>query len=100
MHSGHRIAGLILCALLSIAGSVARADLAQDWYSGAAPTPFFTTGGAMPAQQLKFGHPAPPASLMTPQWQALLRRIDTVSGHKLQFKEYGAGTLIGNGIDA
>jgi TRAP-type C4-dicarboxylate transport system substrate-binding protein len=72
----------------------ARADVAADWLAGklAGSSPVSYAG---PAKELKFAHPAPPASLIPPVWQASIARLAAASGQKLLFKEYGAGTLIG-----
>ncbi len=45
--------------------------------------------------ELKFGHPAPPASIVPPIWRQALENVSTATGGELAFKEYGAGSLIG-----
>lgn len=84
---------LALAITAAVASPVALADLATDWVAGRIPTPAVSYTG--PAQELKFGHPAPPASIVPPVWRAGLERVAAATNRKLLFKEYGAGTLIG-----
>ena len=87
----------ILTALVSLlactGASLAHADVVADWLASKLPAPPVTYSG--PAQELKFGHPAPPASIVPPLWRAGIERVAAVTNKKLLFKEYGAGTLIG-----
>lgn len=78
--------------LAAMAAANAWADTAQDWIAAPAKP---TTTYAGPVIQAKFGHPAPPASLMTPLWRLALDKVAEATNHKLQFKEYGGGTLLG-----
>lgn len=86
---------LLLAGICLMAASPARADLVDDWLAGnvATSTPKATTTGD--PTELKFGHPAPPASLVPPIWRAALENVARMTNGTLAFKEYGAGTLIG-----
>lgn len=84
----------VVCGLLALPSAV-RADLVADWLAGkplGAATPITYAG---PPAELKFGHPAPPVSVVPPVWRASIDRLAIVTNRKLLFKEYGAGTLIG-----
>lgn len=84
-----------VAALLALAPIAAYADMAADWLamkdiSGPAK---LTYNG--PVIDAKFGHPAPPVSVAVPVWQATIKRLNALTNGKLNFKEYGGGTLLG-----
>ena len=89
-----RIAELLLAATLLAAHAPARADLVDDWLTAkVAPGMPITYVGA--PFEAKFGHPAPPTSLLPPVWQKSIDRIAALSKGKLMVKQQGAGTLLG-----
>lgn len=79
-------------ALAACAAFSSHADVASDWFAGKGATPSTYAGAPIEA---KFGHPAPPTSVLAPVWQKTFGRISSQTGGKLLVKEYGAGTLIG-----
>lgn len=84
-----------VAALIALAPLVARADMASDWLTLkdiAGPAKLTYNG---PVIDAKFGHPAPPVSAAVPGWQAAIKRINALTNGKLNFKEYGGGTLLG-----
>ena len=89
-----RIAASIVGAAILAAHLPARADLVDDWLAAkAAPGAPPTFAG--PPFEAKFGHPAPPTSLLPPVWQKAFARMAKLSNGKLMIKEQGAGTLLG-----
>jgi TRAP-type C4-dicarboxylate transport system substrate-binding protein len=89
-----RIAALILGTALLSSTFPASADLVDDWLAAkAGPGAPITYAGA--PFEAKFGHPAPPTSLLPPVWQKSIDRIGTLSKGKLMIKQQGAGTLLG-----
>ena len=89
-----RSAATILGAALLAAHLPARADLVDDWLA-AKTAPGAPTTFAGPPFEAKFGHPAPPTSLLPPVWQKAFARMAKLSNGKLIIKEQGAGTLLG-----
>jgi len=84
---------LVLGALL-LACQAANADSIDDWLAGKpSPGAQVTYSGA--PIEAKFGHPAPPTSLLPPVWQKSFDRLAAVSKGKLTVKQHGAGTLLG-----
>ena len=85
---------LILGAAILVSNMPARADLVEDWLAARTGTgaPVAYAGAPFEA---KFGHPAPPTSLLPPVWQKAFARMAKLSNGKLMIKEQGAGTLLG-----
>jgi TRAP-type C4-dicarboxylate transport system substrate-binding protein len=86
---------LLLTGFCLLATSVAQADLVDDWMAGNAKTSAPAVNSTGPVQELKFAHPAPPASLVPPIWRKGLENVAKATNGQLSFKEYGAGTLLG-----
>ena len=93
MNMGASAVRVMMVVAMVVGSGSARADLVADWIGGKLSAPAISYAG--PAQELKFGHPAPPASVVPPVWRAGIERIAASTNRKLLFKEYGAGTLIG-----
>ncbi len=89
-----RFAAPILGAAILAAHLPVRADLVDDWLAAKAGTGAPATY-AGPPFEAKFGHPAPPTSLLPPVWQKAFARMAKLSNGKLMIKEQGAGTLLG-----
>ncbi len=83
---------LLLAGICLAVPGVARADLVEDWMAGKTVTAPSGSSGAM--TELKFGHPAPPASIVPPIWRQALENVSTATGGELAFKEYGAGSML------
>ena len=80
--------------LVAYAG-LASADMIDDWlaHKNAALEPAVSyTGDPF---ELKFSHPAPPASVVPPVWQATFDWLSEATNGKLTFKQFGAGALVG-----
>jgi TRAP-type C4-dicarboxylate transport system substrate-binding protein len=82
----------IALALVACSAMTAHADVVDDWFGANGVKPVAYSGGPVEA---KFGHPAPPTSLLPPVWQKTFERMSKLSNGKLLVKQYGAGTLIG-----
>lgn len=80
----------LLLSLLQPAS--AQPDLVQDWMNKPLKPQSSYNG---PVIEAKFGHPAPPSSILTPMWQMGLRKLGEATNQKIVFKEYGGGTLLG-----
>ena len=89
-----RAIALILGAAILVLNMPARADLVEDWLAARAGTGAPVTYAGAPFEA-KFGHPAPPTSLLPPVWQKAFARMAKLSNGKLMIKEQGAGTLLG-----
>ena len=89
-----RTIALILGAAILVSNMPARADLVEDWLAARAGTGAPVTYAGAPFEA-KFGHPAPPTSLLPPVWQKAFARMAKLSNGKLMIKEQGAGTLLG-----
>lgn len=89
-----RIAAPFLGAAILTAHLPARADLVDDWLAAKAAPGAPTSFTGVPFEA-KFGHPAPPTSLLPPVWQKAFARVAKLSNGKLMIKEQGAGTLLG-----
>ena len=89
-----RAIALILGAAILVSNMPARADLVEDWLAARAGTGAPVTYAGAPFEA-KFGHPAPPTSLLPPVWQKAFARMAKLSNGKLMIKEQGAGTLLG-----
>ena len=85
---------LILGAAILVSNMPARADLVEDWLAARSGTGAPVTYAGAPFEA-KFGHPAPPTSLLPPVWQKAFARMAKLSNGKLMIKEQGAGTLLG-----
>ena len=72
----------------------ASADMVDDWlgHSLAGLEPAITYDGA--PFELKFSHPAPPASIVPPVWQQTFDWLTEATNGKLAFKQFGGGTLV------
>ena len=84
------------CFIALLAGvsqlASAQTNPARDWLT----TPLEPRGHyGGPTIEAKFGHPAPPSSVMAPVWQMGLKKVAEATHQKLLFKEYGGGTLLG-----
>jgi TRAP-type transport system periplasmic protein len=84
-----------VAALFALAPLAAHADMATDWLAANDIKDPPKIGYTGPVIDGKFGHPAPPVSIAVPIWQSALKRLSLITNGKLNFKEYGAGTLIG-----
>ncbi len=73
----------------------ASADLIDDWLAHKASglEPAITYDGK--PFELKFSHPAPPASIVPPVWQQTFDWLAQATDGKLVFKQFGAGQLVG-----
>ena len=89
-----RTIALILGAAILVSNMPARADLVEDWLAARAGTGAPVTYAGAPFEA-KFGHPAPPTSLLPPVWQKAFARMAKLSNGKLMIKEQGAGTHLG-----
>ena len=89
-----RAIALILGAAILVSNMPARADLVEDWLAARAGIGAPVTYAGAPFEA-KFGHPAPPTSLLPPVWQKAFARMAKLSNGKLMIKEQGAGTLLG-----
>lgn len=89
-----RTIALILGAAILVSNLPARADLVEDWLAARAGAGAPVTYAGAPFEA-KFGHPAPPTSLLPPVWQKAFARMAKLSNGKLMIKEQGAGTLLG-----
>ena len=83
----------VAAAALATISAAAGADPLQDWVDGKVATP--TVAYAGEPMELKFSHPAPPASIVPPVWQQSLEWFGKLTGGKVTFKQFGAGTLHG-----
>lgn len=88
-----RLATVAVAAGLATFSTAAGADPLQDWVDGKVAMPAVAYAGD--AMELKFSHPAPPASIVPPVWQQSLDWFGKLTGGKVTFKQYGAGTLHG-----
>lgn len=77
------------------AATPATADRFDDWLAGNNPNFQFDVTYTGEPIELKFHHPAPPASIVPPMWQKVFAWIEQASQGKLTIKEYGAQTLVG-----
>jgi TRAP-type transport system periplasmic protein len=91
MKSYANCSAIALAVTISI-GAHAQSDPVNDWLNGAGAKAAQYNGAPFEA---KFGHPAPPTSLLPPVWQKTFERMSKLSNGKLLVKQYGAGTLIG-----
>ena len=84
---------LTVSALISVQPAIA--DEVDDWLnhkiSAAEPNITYNDKDF----NLKFSHPSPPASLIPPVWRAGFSWQSEATNGKLNFKEYGAGSLHG-----
>lgn len=73
----------------------ASADLVDDWLAHKVTglEPAITYDGK--PFELKFSHPAPPASIVPPVWQQTFDWLEQATNGKLTFKQFGAGQLVG-----
>lgn len=87
-------ATLLTIALSTSAGGV-RADQFADWAAGKISPlqPRIEYEG--PEIEIKFSHPAPPASIVPPAWQEALDWFNGLTDGKVVIKQYGSGTLHG-----
>lgn len=91
MQHNHRL--LISILALAVSTTVcAQSDPVNDWFAGNDAKVAQYSGAPFEA---KFGHPAPPTSLLPPVWQKTFERMSKLTNGKLLVKQYGAGTLIG-----
>ena len=74
--------------------TVARADLIDDWlaHSAANLEPQVSYSGD--PFDLKFSHPAPPASIVPPVWQATLDWLSEATNGAINFTQFGGGSLV------
>lgn len=84
-----------IAAALCVLAASARADLVSDWMEGKARSSIPAAAASGPPIDLKFGHPAPPVSVVPPIWRKGLEAAAAATGGQLRFKEFGGGTLIG-----
>lgn len=89
----HLPIALALAALVACPAAHAQANPMDDWFAGRAGAAPVTYAGA--PFEVRFGHPAPPTSLLNGPWQRSFDRLAKVSGGKIAVKHQGAGTLIG-----
>ena len=75
--------------------SPSHADLVADWMDGSVQSSTPVAAKSGPGMDLKFGHPAPPVSIVPPVWRAGIEAVKVATKDQLRFKEYGGGTLIG-----
>ena len=85
----------VAAAALAASLSTAKADVMADWLAGVdfESDPEVSFDGE--PMELKFGHPAPPASLVPALWQGGIARVAKDTDGALLFEEFGGGTLIG-----
>ncbi len=90
----------LLVPALALVGAIgwslpASADQIDDWlaHKVAGLEPSVTYDGK--PFELKFSHPAPPASIVPPVWQQTFDWLAQATNGKLVFKQFGAGSLVG-----
>lgn len=86
---------LFVSGICLLAAAPASADVVADWLAGKAKSSIPAATSTGPGVELKFGHPAPPVSIVPPVWRKGLEAVAAATNNQLRFKEYGAGTLIG-----
>ena len=89
-HLPRTAAALVLVASLS---ALAQSNPAEDWFAGKTGASSVTYAGA--PFEVRFGHPAPPTSLLNQPWQRSFDRLGKITNGKIAVKHQGAGTLIG-----
>lgn len=87
--------GLVATALLALGVTNAQADPFDDWLAGANPEMQFDISYDGPPIELKFSHPAPPASIVPPLWQKSFEWLNKATNGKVTVKEFGSQTLVG-----
>lgn len=87
--------GIVATALLAFGITHAQADPFDDWLAGSNPKMQFDITYDGPPIELKFSHPAPPASIVPPLWQKSFEWLSKATDGKLTVKEFGSQTLVG-----
>lgn len=80
---------------IAAAATPTAADRFDDWLAGNNDKFQFEVTYTGEPIELKFHHPAPPASIVPPMWQKVFAWIEQASEGKLTVKEFGAQTLVG-----
>ena len=73
----------------------ASADRFDDWLAGKNANYQFKVSYTGEPIELKFHHPAPPASIIPPMWQRVFDWMAAASNGKLKVKVFGGQTLVG-----
>lgn len=85
----------VAASALLLSSQVVSADPLDDWLAGQDPSMKFDITYTGEPIELKFHHPAPPASIVPPIWQASFDWLERATGGKLKVKQFGAQTLVG-----
>ena len=88
---------LVTAGALGVAavGTPADATPFDDWLAGKIPAMQKQVTYTGEPIELKFHHPAPPASIIPPMWQKTFDWLETATNGKLKVKVFGAQTLVG-----
>lgn len=87
---------LIAAGVFGVAATApASATPFDDWLAGAIPAMQKKITYSGDPIELKFHHPAPPASIIPPMWQKTFDWLETATNGKLKVKVFGAQTLVG-----
>ncbi len=93
----YRPLALVTATVILAAGFSGRvsADMIDDWLAHKIPAaePTITYSGA--PIELKFSYPQPPASIVPPVWKKTFKWLSEATNGKLEFKQFGAGSLVG-----